>query len=215
MKTEKNDTPTPEQAAWDEKNRYYTRNWIITGAVLVTAILAATWWIVATWVAPAVGLIGVDLPKGDPRTKEATDGLKTAMSMIILLMGTVLLVGLPLKAIARNCDWILGNRPSADFKYRVPKPIDMDIEQISDDVQTATVGEYVFRVKTRTHKRRFGQDKHSYEIRESNDKINLITTLNYSLFEGKDALYVAKSARDTISMQLEDNTDYFKTVSSV
>lgn len=205
--------PTPEQAAWDKRNHVYTRNWTLTAVALVAVTLAAGWWILATWAAPAFGLIGVDLSEGDPRTMEAVSGLRTAMGMLLLLFCAILLVSLPLKRVARNCDWILGSRPADDYKPRLAKPIDLAIEQVSGAVQIATVGEYVFRIEAVTHKGRFGKLLHDYQIRDLNGSLKVNYTLSYSLFEGKDALYVAKYTRDTISRLLETRTDYFKTES--
>ena len=211
MTAEKNGISTPEQADWDKLSRYYTRNsWIAVTLWLVLTFGSMAWVIIITTV-PYFQMKFSGLPSNDPAVNAAAGDFGHGLLSLLLIVMASVALSLPIRKTIRTAYWILGDRPADEFKYRVPKPIDMSIEQISDDIQIATVGEYVFRIETVTHKGRFGKALHDYRILNDRAKANL--TLSYSLFEGKDALHVAKYIRDRISMQLEDHTDYFKTES--
>jgi hypothetical protein len=194
MKSENRAEPTPEQLAWDARSRRTTRNSRIATATWVALTLGSIAWVIMFSIMP-----------GDFRAG--------AIAILFILMIAAGL-SLQLTKFIGHAEWALGKRPSSDFKYREPKPIDMEIEQISEDVQRATVGEYIFEVKTLARKSRFRQGKNSYRIQEANGKINEIATLDYSLFRGMTDEDASKYIRDFISMKLEDRTDYFENVSA-
>ncbi|HEX9226839.1 MAG TPA: hypothetical protein VF885_09290 [Arthrobacter sp.] len=201
--------PTPEQTDWDKLSRYYTRNSWIAVALWMVLTFGSMAWVIITTTGPYFQMQLSGLPSNDPARHAAVGDFGRGLLSLVLILMASMALSLPIRKTIRTAFWILGNRPSDDYKRHVPKPIDMVIEQPSDDVQIAIVGDFVFRIETVAHKGRFGKVLHDYRV--LNDRAKTNRTLSYSLFEGKDALYVAKYIRDTISRSLEAHTDYFKT----
>ncbi|MBG0738745.1 hypothetical protein IV500_04840 [Paeniglutamicibacter antarcticus] len=140
MTTQKTEEPTPEQAAWDKKRRYYARNSWIAVSVWALLSLGPLAWIIMETTVPFVKVRFSGLPENDPVVAAAVASFGYGVLFAILIVMASGGLSLPIRKTVVTAYWILGKRPADGYRPRLPKPIDMDIRQISADVQIATVG---------------------------------------------------------------------------
>lgn len=212
MTTEKSTSPTPEQAAWDKKSRYYNRNSLIALALWAILFIGAAAWVVTFGFLPILQALASGLDASDPAVRAASKnaGKASAYLWLILLGGMALAV--PLRRTIGTAFWILGKRPADDYKPYVTKPIDIDYEQISDELRIARVGDWSFEVKRYSYGRvlKFRKPEYGYEVKDRSGHIKHTLVLSPHIFKGKDEAEAQKTLHDYISRELDAHTDYFK-----
>lgn len=111
MTAQKNETPTPEQAAWDKKSRYYTRNsWIAAGALLALNI-GSFIWVVAAKIVPYFSLHVWGIAMSESARSAAFADFFSGLGLLLAIVMVTAVLSLPLRKAIRTAFWILGNRP--------------------------------------------------------------------------------------------------------
>lgn len=195
---------TPEQLAWDKKNAYYNRNLYLALGAWAVLLIGAFSWVIVNHTIPSVTAMTQSGSVPDGIDKFGGIGYLFGLVMVFSILAA------PLQKVAHNVGWVMGSRPSDDYTPYVPKPIDIEWEQVSDDVRIAHVGKYSIEIKRYQYAsilNRFRKPRWNHTL-VLDDKVHY--TLSYSLFTGKTEAEAEQYICDTISGQLEERTDYFK-----
>lgn len=211
MQNTKTNELTPEQTAWDAKNRLYTRNSYIALGVWMVLNIGSFTWVVVDKIVPYFALHG--LSRTDPVQIAAADNSGDGLLLLVLIVLVSAILSLPIRRTVSTAFWILGDRPSDDYKPYVPKPIDIAYEQVSDELRIARVGDWAFEVKRYSYDRffKFRKPEYGYEIKDQSGFMNHTLVLTPDTFKGKNDPEVEKTIHNRISSELERHTDYFKT----
>jgi hypothetical protein len=107
-----NETPTPEQAAWDRKSRYYTRNsWIAVGALLALNV-GSFIWVVAAKIVPYFSLHVSGNAMSEAASSAAFADFGSGIGLLLAIIMVTGVLSLPLRKAVRTAFWILGSRPA-------------------------------------------------------------------------------------------------------
>lgn len=200
--------PTKYQKEWDERNARYNRNLYIALGVWMVLNIGSFAWVIVNQTIPS---FAVKLEGGDTRAA-GVDPFGGVGSLFIVVLVSALLA-IPLKKVARNVGWVMGSRPTDDYKPREVRPVKIDWEQLDDDLRIARIGKYTFNVKRFQYPsilNRFRKPRYSYEITNREGDVTLHSTLDSSLFRGMDEAEVHRVIHDHIVCTIEDRTDHFK-----
>lgn len=123
MTAQTNETPTPEQAAWDRKNRDYTRNsWIAVGALLALNVGSFTW-VVAARIVPYFSLHASGSAMSEAASSAASANFGSGIGLLLAIIMVTGVLSLPLRKAVRTAFWILGSRPADNVEAASATPV--------------------------------------------------------------------------------------------
>jgi hypothetical protein len=111
MTAKKNETPTPEQAAWDKKSRYYTRNSYTAVGVLLALNVGSFTWVIADKIVPYFSLHASGIAMSESARDAAFGDFGSGLGLLLAIIMVTAALSLPLRKAVGTAFWILGNRP--------------------------------------------------------------------------------------------------------
>lgn len=212
---------TPEvtvyQADWDERLKKHNRLARLVNYGSLTLLLGVTAW------------FGIEIFNNFSIIVSSTDSVAKheatraggawtiGLMLIVMVLG---MISLPFFRAVGWSAWALGERPADDFKPREAKSLDVTIKHVNEDIRYFHVSglyrpdeNYTFKVERLTDKSLFRQPVYSYRLIEEGNKMPLHCTFGSSIFTGMTEPEITKYLIDTVSFQLEDQTNHFKELS--
>lgn len=205
---------TVYQAAWDERQKKHNRFARLVNYGFLTVFLGIVAWS-GIVIFNQISIMSSPTDLAGKQDAARMGGVWFAgFAVTTLFIGAI---SVPFFRAVGWSKWALGERPTDDFKPREAKPIGVTIEQVNEDLRYFHVSglyrpdeNYTFKVERLTDKRLFHQPVYSYRLIEEGNKMTLHCTFDSSCFTGMTEAEITKYLIDTISFQLEDQTNHFK-----